>query len=129
MLILGGAGFQSGDEHFGYLLVSRLREEQGDVDVDALFKKLPDCRDAFFGARHFDHDIGTIHHLPQTPRFIEGFLHFESQRRGYFQADVPVAMAAFVVDRAENIGGILDVAHRDFFVKLCGVQLLGIGRI
>ena len=38
------------------LLIGRLREEQGDVDVDAVFEKLANRGDAFRVRRNFDHD-------------------------------------------------------------------------
>ena len=47
-------------------LITFEREEQRNVDVDALEQCLLDCGKALFGPRDLDHDIGAFHSLPQA---------------------------------------------------------------
>src|SRR6202040_4428832 len=71
-LALGGAGFKSGDKGFGNFFVGGLREEQGDVDVQAFFEKLADGGDAFRSGGDFDHDVGGVGGLSEGGGFPHG---------------------------------------------------------
>ena len=51
VLTFRGASFESGKERFGNLFVCGLREEQCDIDVDAIFESLAYGREAFWCAR------------------------------------------------------------------------------
>src|SRR5260370_12201378 len=59
-LALGGAGFEGGDVGFGNFLVGGLREEQGDVDVQAFFEKLADGGYAIGRCGDLDQYVGTV---------------------------------------------------------------------
>ncbi len=48
----------------GHLAIGGTREQEGDVDVDALAQQRTNGRDAFLGGGHLDHDILTIHGFP-----------------------------------------------------------------
>ncbi len=80
VLAFCGAGFESGEECFCNLFVSRLCEQQRDVDVDAVFQNLADGRNALRRGRNLDHDIGAANGFPQTARFLNACLAY--RRRG-----------------------------------------------
>ncbi len=107
---------QAGDVGFRHLLVDVLREEQGDVDVDAFADGLLECRDAFGRAGNLDHYILATDGLPQPARFFERALGVAGEIGRDFEADVAVAALRAVVHRPQNIGGILNVADGENFV-------------
>ena len=52
------------------LLVSVLREQQRDIDVDALAEHLLNGRESFDGSRNLHHQVGTVYGFPQTARIL-----------------------------------------------------------
>ena len=46
-----------------------------------------------------------------------------SEVRGNFQADVAVAALGFLIDRAQKISGVLNVANRDDLVTCLGIEI------
>src|SRR6266478_1447572 len=82
VLTFRGAGLESGKERFGNLFIRGLREQQGDIDVDAIFKSLAYGREAFGCAGDLDHDVRAIHGLPQSASLRERSLSIESKKRG-----------------------------------------------
>ena len=62
---LGGAFLEPGDVGARHLLVSLLREQQRDVDVDPFADQWLDRRNAFGRRRHFDHDVRPVDLPPQ----------------------------------------------------------------
>src|SRR5277367_1571964 len=123
-----GAGFESGEVGFGDLLVGGLREEQGNVDVDAVFEQLADDRNAFGGGGNLDHDVFAANFFPKAASFVEGAGGVVSELGGDFEADVAVAALRFGIDGLENVASGLHVADGDFFVDALGVHLLGFRR-
>ena len=67
-LSFGGPPLQRPHVCPGYLFVCLYREEQGDVDVDALVEQLFDRRYPSRSSRDLDHQVGAIHGSPQVPR-------------------------------------------------------------
>jgi len=58
-----------------------LREEECDVDVDAFFESLANGGKALRRAGNLDHDIRSIHGLPQAASFRERGLGVEAKER------------------------------------------------
>ena len=109
----GGERFEAAQIGLDHLFIDVLGEQQRDVDVDALADQRTDRRNARLGPRHLDHQVVAADRLPQPPRLGDG-------RRGVygdigrdFQADEAVATGIRVVDRAENVGGAVDVGDRE----------------
>jgi hypothetical protein len=63
---------ESGHVSLDHPLVRPNREEKRDVDVDAFGNETAHRNRAFRRARDFDHHVGTIDCLPETPRFLDG---------------------------------------------------------
>ncbi len=112
-LALRDAGFQRRQVCFGHLAVVLDREEQGDVDVDAVGEAALDRRPALLGAGNLDHDIGPVHRPPEPHRFGDGGLGVARGPGRDFERDEPVGAVGAVVDRAEQVGGALHVLDRE----------------
>ena len=118
--------FQSRDVALRHFLVHLLREEQRDIDVDPFADALLDGRNAFHGGRDLHHQVGAIHGFPQPARVFDGALRVFGQKRRNFQADVTVALFGAVVDRAQRVGGILNIFDGQDLVDAHGVQILAL---
>ena len=129
VLAFFGARFERGKKRFGNFFVSRLREEQRDVDVEPVFQALTNRGKAFGRARNLDHHVRAVHTLPQAVRLRDSGFGVVPQKRRNFQAHVAVAAFRLRVYRPEDIARILNVAERNFLEDAVGVQLLGFGRI
>ena len=62
---LRGQLFEARDISLGHLFVNFLREQECDVDVDAFADQLLDSRQAFGGARNFDHHVFAADRFPK----------------------------------------------------------------
>ena len=85
-LALRNAGFQRRQVRFGHLAVVLDREEQGDVDVDAVGEAALDRRPALLGAGNLDHDVGPVHRPPEPHRFGDGGLGVAREPRARLRA-------------------------------------------
>ena len=121
--------FETIDVRLGGPLVGVLREQQRDVDVDALRDQLAHRGDALRRARHLDHQVGAPDGGPQAPRVRKRALRVGCKQRRHLQAHVPVAPRRPVVHRAEHIGGLLDVAYGKRLVEHGGVDGRGARRL
>ena len=89
-------------------------EQKGDIYVHAFTDQLFDGRNARFGSRHFNHDVFAPYFLPEAPRFFQCSLRVVSQKRRDLQADESIAPACLLVNRLQNISGVLNIANGDF---------------
>ncbi len=128
VLALCSASLECGKEGFGDFFISRLGEEQCDIDVDAFFESLADRGEPFGRAGNLDHDVRAIHGLPQAPSFGERGFGVETKKRRDFQAHVTVSTLRLRIDRSEDVASILNVTKRDFFEEAVGVEFLRVRR-
>ena len=119
----GFAPLQPANVGFGDLKIIVDAEDQRDVDVDARRNRFLNRRDARFGRRDFDHDVGAVDRLEQAQRLVDGRFGVVGDQRRDFQADEAVAPAGAVVDRAEQVGGVLDVVNRQRLENRVGFEV------
>ncbi len=84
-------------------------EEQRDIDVDPLADQGADGRNARLRPRDLDHQVRPVDRPPEPPRLGDGLLGVQGQIGRDLQADEAVGPVAGVVDRPQQIGGLLDV--------------------
>ncbi len=115
---LGGEGVEAGDEGAGHGLVGFHREEQRHVDADAVRRQRLNRRNAFLGGRHLHHEVVARHHLVETTGLGQGLIGVEGEVGRDLQADIAVGAVARLVDRAQHVGGGLDVGDRAALVEV-----------
>ena len=108
------------------LLIHVLREEQRHVDIDAFADELLDRGNPFRRAGHFDHQVFAAHRFPQAARFVDGLLSLVREVGRNLQAYVAVARLRPIVNRAQEVGGVLNVLDRQLLVASLGVQILAL---
>ena len=118
-----GKLFQPCHVRFRDALVHVLREQQGHVNVDAFADQLLESGDALGRAGNLDHCVLAAQGLPQAPRFIQRFFRLVREIWRHFKADVAVTPLRLLVDRSENVGGILDVFRSEKFKNPFCVQV------
>ena len=111
-----GAGLQALDIGLGHLLVDLLGEEEGHVDVDPLADELADGRDPPGRGRDLDHGVVPADRLPEPPGLLQGPVDIVREMGRHLEADVAVAPRCPLVDRPQQVGGILDIADRQGLV-------------
>ena len=94
------------------------RKEQRDVDVDAVGDELTNCLGTLGGARHLDHQIGTIDDLPQASGLGHRAGRITREIGRDFERDVAVDRVGAVVHGAEGVAGVTDVGGGDQFEGL-----------
>ena len=112
-----GAGLQALDVGLGHLLVDLLGEEEGHVDVDPLADELADGRDPLGRGRDLDHGVVPADRLPEPPGLLQGPVDIVREMGRHLEADVAVAPRCPLVDRPQQVGGILDIADRQGLVS------------
>ena len=78
-LALGNARFKTREKGLSNSAVRVDREQQCDVDVDAIFDQRADSRNSGLGARHLDHQIGLADCSPQASRLFDCRIGIERQ--------------------------------------------------
>ena len=111
------------------LLVALHREDQGDVDADALGEGAADRRQAFFRCRDLDQRVGTVDDLPQLHRLSRGLLGVVRQTRVHLDRHPTVEAVGAVEDRPQDVACVTDVvgrqcAHRAVDVGVARGQLV-----
>ena len=96
---LGGQRLEAGQIGFDHLLVDRLREQQRDIDVDAVGDQIADRRQPFRRGRHLDHQVLAADLAPQPLGFVDGALGVLGEIGRDFDADIAVG-AMGRVDRS-----------------------------
>ena len=109
---LGDVFFEAGEIGLGDLDVDLLREQQRDVDADAFADQVLDRGQAFGRRRHLDHQVLAVDVLPEPLGFGDRALGIHRQIGRHFQTDKAVMPFELVVDRAQHVGGMLDVLDR-----------------
>ena len=117
---LPGERFETRQISLDDLFVDLLREQQRDVDVDAVGDQIADRRQALGCRRHFDHEVRTIDRVPQALGFGDRGFGLLRQIGRDLDADKAVGAAAFLEHRKEHVGRLLDVLDRELFVNLAG---------
>ena len=108
----------------GHLLVRPEREQQRDVDVDALVQSLLDRPDALVRPGDLDHHIRPIDALPERADLLECALGIVRQLRRHFQRHKPVPPVRAAVHLGQDVGRELNVADRDPLVDRHRVEVL-----
>src|SRR5581483_4076579 len=119
----GGQLLKAHDISFGDPLINLLREQQRDVDIDALADQLLKRGNTFRSARHLDHDIRPAYRIPQAARFLQRAWRVVRQIRRDLQADVSIPPLSLVVNRAQHVSSILDVADGQQFIAGLRIQV------
>jgi hypothetical protein len=119
---LGVAALEPADEGLGDQRVLLDREQQRDVDVDPLVDRLLDRRHAGIGPGDLDHHVRAVESPPVVARLGQRTLGVVSEVGRDLEGDKAVAF--LVVDRAQNVGGIGDIGHRDPLVERDRVESL-----
>ena len=109
--------FEAGQIGFDDLFIDMLREQQRDVDVDALANQLADRRQTRLRRRHLDHQVVPTDAAPQPPRLGDGRVGIHREIRRHFQADISVPTFRRLVDRAQRVRGILNIRDREPLIK------------
>ncbi len=123
------AALRRAHERLHHALVGLDREQQRDVDVEALVERLLDRRDPRVGGGDLDHHVGAVDELPVLARLLERALRVVGEPRRDLERDVAVLAARLVVDGAQHVAGGLDVAHGHAAVDLAGAQALARQRL
>ena len=97
------------DEGVDDLLVALEREDQGDVDGDALGQGGGDCRQAFEGCRNLNHGVRTVDLLPELDSLLLGGFGLVSQTRIHLDGDAAVNEIGGFGDLTEDVGGVAHV--------------------
>ncbi|MGY4314565.1 hypothetical protein ACVWW1_003892 [Bradyrhizobium sp. JR3.5] len=100
------------------LAIDLLREQQRDVDADAFADQILDRRQALRRRRHLDHQVLAVNVLPEPLGLRDRALGVHREIGRHFEADEAVAAMALVVDRAQHVGGVLDVLDREVFEQV-----------
>ena len=109
--------FEPGQIGFDDLFIDLLREQQRDVDVDALADELADRRQAGLGRRHLDHQVVAADRLPEPPRLGDRRVGVHRQIGRDFEADISVLAFRCLIDRAERVRRVLDILDREPLVE------------
>ncbi|MFK4398648.1 hypothetical protein ABIF31_005205 [Bradyrhizobium elkanii] len=96
----------------GDLAIDLLREQQRDVDADAFADQVLDRRQALRRRRHLDHQVLAVDVFPEPFGLRDRALGVHREIGRHLEADEAVAAVAVVVDRAQHVGGALDVLDR-----------------
>jgi hypothetical protein len=115
------AALEPADVGLRHLLVLLDLEQQRDVDVQALVGHLLDRRQTLVGAGDLDHQVGPVDAPPVLARLLHRALRVERDVGIDLERDVAVVAVGLVVDRAQHVGGVLDVLDRDRLVDGAGV--------
>ena len=110
---------------FDDLFIDLLREQQRDVDVDALPDKLANCGQAGLRGRHLDHQIVAADRVPQPTGLDHRGVSVHRQIGRDFEADISVLALGRVVDRAERVRRVLDILDRKPLVERHDIEVAG----
>ena len=108
----------------GDSLVLTHREQQRDVDVQALPQRLEDRRHAFAGAGDLDHHVGTVHGGEESLGLRDGLLRVVGEGGRDSDGDEAVLAAAAQVHGREHVAGGAHVFDGQALEDLRRVQAL-----
>ena len=133
VVAVGGSLGDAFDVGVDDLLVALQREDQGDVDGDALGEGGGDGRQAFQGRRDLDHRVRAVDLLPQLDGLLLGVLGVVGQTRVDLDGDTAVDEVGGLGDLAEDVGGVAhigggELAHGGLDVDLAEFLELGVVR-
>src|SRR5476649_349688 len=98
---------------FGNLFIDFLREQQCDIDINALADELLDRRQAGLCRRYLDHQVNATNRPPEPPRLNDRCLGAHREIRRDFEADITVPAFRRIVDGAQRIRRVPDIFHRE----------------
>ena len=104
-LTLGDARLEAGDIGLEHRLVGVDREQQRDVDVDAVLDRHLDRGQAGLGARDLDHQILAVDRLPQPPRGVDRVVGRHREIGRDLDRDIAVLGVERLVHRGQGIAG------------------------
>jgi hypothetical protein len=91
---------------------AREREDQGDVDADAVGDQGGDRGKSLGGRGHLDEDVAARHGGMQSPRLGDRGGGVVGQLRADLEADAPVAAPGALPDGGQSVARHLDVLDR-----------------
>ena len=107
-----------------HLLVAVDREQQGDIDVDALGDQHLDRLQPRLGCGYLDHQVVAMHRAPQVPSLLDRAVGVMGQVRRDLEADEAVGALGCVVHWSQGVAGGLDILDREPLVERLGVDLV-----
>ena len=122
----GNTPFQTANVGFRDFAIALDREDQSDVDIDALGGELLNRAEALLGSGNLDQHILAVERTVQPARINRGRLGIEGQLRRHFDTDEAVAAVGRLINRKEEIGRRGNVFEDQRFVDFpCGLAFLG----
>ena len=114
----GDAFLQAGEIGLRDLAIDLLREQQRDVDADAFADQMLDRGQALRRGRYLDHQVLALDVLPEPFGLGDGALGVHRQIGRDLEADETVIAVQGVVNRTQNVCGVLDVLDRERLEKV-----------
>ncbi len=102
---------------FDDVFIDLLREQQRDVDVDAVAEELVNCRKARFCRRDLDHQVFAPNRAPEPPCLGDRRFGIHCQVGRDFQADISVLALRSIVDGAQRVRRMADVLDREVLIE------------
>src|SRR4030088_3540129 len=110
--------FEPGEIGLGDLYIDLLREQQCDVDADALANQMLDRWQTFSGRRHLDHQVLAADILPEPFGLDDGAFGIQRQIGRHLEADETIVTLQLIIDRAQHIRRMLDVLDGELLEQL-----------
>ncbi len=115
---LRNKGLETGEISFQHLGIDLLREQQGNIDVDAFGEEFADRRQALAGAGHLDHQILAVDVAPQFSCLGDRALRIKREIGRDLQTDEAVGAIERVINRSQHVRRALDILDRQRFVQV-----------
>src|SRR6185312_5811249 len=103
--------FQTGYISLGHFSISWQAKQQGNVNIYAFSRRLPDCGKPGLSSRNFDHYIFAVNSLPKLLGLLGGFFGFQRQERRYLQTYKPIPAFSLVVNAFEQVGSVFNIGN------------------
>ena len=116
-----GPPLQPGHVRLGHPPPHRPREEEGDVDVDALGDERRDRLQPGLRRRHLDHQVVARDQRPEAPPLRDRAGRVVRELGRHLEAHIAVDGVAFLVDGAEDVAGRADVLDHDRLGDAVGI--------
>ncbi len=102
----------------GEKLVALDRKQERDVDVDALYQKVLDCRHTGERAGDLDHQVRSIDVAPESLGLFDRGVGIVRELGRYLEAHKAVLAQGAVEHRAQHVAGFANVVHSEGLVDL-----------
>ena len=102
---------------FDDLFIDLLREQQRDVDINALADELADRRQAGLRRRYLNHQVTATNRQQEPPRLDDCRLGAHRQIRRDFETDITISALCCFIDGAKRVRRMLDIFNRESLVE------------